>query len=417
MTLNPPIITDYQSKSGPVAPGERIQVLDILRGFALLGILTVNMQLFSTPIHLVLTGSQEWEQARDLAADALVRFFAHGKFYPIFSLLFGLGMGLQQQRAIERGTPFGRFHVRRLLALLGIGMGHAFLIWEGDILLVYALSGFLLLAFVNRREVTLVIWAVVCLMIPVLIMGAFYLLLLAGSMVPEIAREIDQAFAEQESFYRRGAEATLQAYGHGTYGEIFRQRLANLFFLYKVSIFYLPMIFGMFLLGLLAAKRGWLAHVSGRQAFFRKTLWWAGVIGLIGNTVFFLSFERQADDPRSFWSVAGTAGMSFGATALALCYISALALLTQHEWWFRRLAWLAPVGRMPLTNYLAQSLICTTIFYSYGLALFGKVGPAAGLLLALGIFSVQVLWSRWWMKRFQFGPAEWLWRRMTYGHW
>jgi uncharacterized protein len=416
MNSIPPIITGYQPRLDPVAPSERIQVLDILRGFALLGILAVNMQLFSSPIYLALTGLQEWEEPMDRVADGLISYFAQGKFYPIFSFLFGLGMALQYQRATERGTAqFGLVYARRLFVLLGIGMIHAFLIWEGDILLVYALLGFLLLLFAQRREKTLLIWAGICLVLPVLIAGAVFGVVFLASMIPEAAAQIEGAFSGQESYYQQRAEETIQAFAHGTYGEIFRQRLANLAFLYKVSFFYLPIIFGMFLLGLFAAKHRLFHHVPDHLGFFRRVLLWAGPVGLIGNTVFFLSSDAQSENPASLWFVAGTAGLSLGATALALCYVSGLTLLAQREWWRRRLAWLAPVGRMALTNYLAQSLICTTIFYSYGLALFGRVGPAAGLLLTFGIFIVQIFWSRWWMSRFRFGPAEWLWRRLTYG--
>jgi uncharacterized protein len=102
------------------------------------------------------------------------------------------------------------------------------------------------------------------------------------------------------------------------------------------------------------------------------------------------------------------------APALALFYASTILLLTQREAWRRRLAPLAAVGRMALSNYLLQSLVCTTIFYSYGLALFDKVGPALGLLLTVAIFLVQVPLSVWWLRRFQFGPVEWLWRSLTY---
>jgi uncharacterized protein len=277
------------------------------------------------------------------------------------------------------------------------------------------LLGFLLLLFAQRREKTLLIWAGICLVLPVLIAGAVFGVVFLASMIPEAAAQIEGAFSGQESYYQQRAEETIQAFAHGTYGEIFRQRLANLAFLYKVSFFYMPIIFGMFLLGLFAAKHRLFHHAPDHQGFFRRVLLWAGPVGLIGNTVFFLSSDAQSENPASLWFVAGTAGLSLGATALALFYVSGLTLLAQRESWLPRLAWLAPVGRMALTNYLAQSLICTTIFYSYGLALFGRVGPTAGLLLTFGIFIAQIFWSRWWMSRFRFGPAEWLWRRLTYG--
>ena len=106
-----------------------------------------------------------------------------------------------------------------------------------------------------------------------------------------------------------------------------------------------------------------------------------------------------------------------GAPALSLFYVSALTLLSRRHVWQNRLRYLAPVGRMALTNYLMQSIICTLIFYGYGLGLFGQVGAAVGVLLTLVIFTVQVAWSNWWMQRYRYGPAEWLWRSLTYMRW
>src|SRR5688500_1977833 len=163
MSSIPPVISDWrQGTLEPVEASARNETLDVLRGFALFGILLVNMALFSWPAtYAVLTTEESWTTRADKIADWVVRFVAEGKFYPLFSFLFGWGMTVQMERAKSREGSFVRFFSRRLLVLLGIGLVHAFLIWEGDILMAYAVFGFLLLAFRNRRPRTLLLWATV----------------------------------------------------------------------------------------------------------------------------------------------------------------------------------------------------------------------------------------------------------------
>ena len=139
------------ARVGPVARTERIQVIDILRGFALFGILLVNMELFSHPVQQAIFGLKEWTTLADRLAVWGIRFLAEGKFYSLFSFLFGLGFALQILRAEERGTRFVPFYLRRLLILLLIGLAHGIFLWTGDILVLYAILGALLLLFFRRR--------------------------------------------------------------------------------------------------------------------------------------------------------------------------------------------------------------------------------------------------------------------------
>jgi uncharacterized protein len=282
-------------------------------------------------------------------------------------------------------------------------------------LIVYSLLGFVLLLFGRCRERTLLVWAGICLTATVMLYGAIYGLVLLGSLWPPSAGEIERAFANWGTDYYWRAEQCRRAFADGTFSEIFRQRLTNLLFLYQFSLFYLPIILAMFLIGQAAARRGVLREVGSHRALWRRVVLWGALIGLSGNLLFFLSAEVQIEMSNAYWIVLAAVGMSFGAPALSLVYVAGLTLLFESGRWRDRLSVLAPVGRMALTNYLAQSLICTTIFYSYGLGLFGTMGPAAGLLLTLVIFLAQIFWSRWWLGRFRFGPVEWIWRRLTYG--
>jgi uncharacterized protein len=410
----PPIIATWQREAlTPVAAAERIETLDALRGFALFGILVVNMALFSWPIYARI--AEEVWTTRDALADRVVRFLAEGKFYLLFSFLFGLGMAIQIERAEARGAAFtGRF-CRRLLVLLGIGLVHAFLIWEGDILVWYALFGFLLLPFRKRKPKTLLVWAVVFLLIPVVIYALLWVLVSLASLVPHIANEIQQEFAKAAEFYASSAEENRRVFASGSFAAIFVQRARNVLFLWKYVWTFAPTFFAMFLVGLYAGKRRLLQEVEANVGLIRRLLIWGLCLGLSANLIYTVSFEFANAPEFNFAWVVTTATHAVGGPSLCLFYVAAVTLLLRRDHWQDRLRPLAAAGRMALSNYLLQSLVCTTIFYGYGLGWYGSVGRAAGLGLAVLIYAVQIPFSVWWLKYFRFGPAEWVWRTFTYG--
>lgn len=399
----------------PTQSVERIHTIDILRGFALLGILLVNMELFANPLQLVVMPLAA-ASAIDSAAAWLVRFVAEGKFFSLFSFLFGLGFALQMTRAEDKGARFAPLYLRRLIILLGIGLIHAFLIWAGDILTAYALLGFALLLFRKAKPKTLIIWAVILLTLPILFyalgIGAIELGRSTGS---EVAAEIDRSFAEQRAAYLAEIERAYRVYANGNFAEITAQRAQDMLFMGFASIFLAPTVFAMFLAGMWLARRGLFQNIDDNLPFFRKLLWRGLAVGVIGNFIYASlmgpSLPRFIPTPTL---LVATLGQMVGAPALSLFYVAALTLLARQPAWQQRFRPLALTGRMALSNYLGQSIICTLIFYGYGLGWFGQVGKAAGLLLVVAIYTIQVLISAWWLARFQFGPAEWLWRTLTY---
>jgi uncharacterized protein len=400
----------------PVQPADRILLVDILRGFALLGILLVNMDLFSHPAQTIVLPLEPGIIWYDRAAVWLVRFLAEGKFYSLFSLLFGLGLTLQMARIEGRGARFAPLYARRLLVLLGIGLIHAFLIWIGDILTYYALLGFLLLLFRKARPRTLLIWAAILITLPLLLNLAFVVLLALGRSVPEGAVQIDQALAQQQSAFRAELDRAYQVYANGNFVEITAQRARDMAFLFGGTLFALGAnILAMFLVGLYFGKQQVFQQIDEHRPFFRRLLAWGLGIGVIGNLIYATLIPSLARSEPSPLLLVALTGQALGAPALCLAYISAIALLTRRAEWMERLKILAPVGQMALSNYLTQSIVCTLIFYGYGLGLFGQVGTALGLVLAVAIFGAQIVISNWWMRRFRFGPAEWLWRSLTYG--
>jgi len=400
---------------GPVLPSGRILTLDVLRGFALLGILVVNMELFVHPIQRMVLPLDPETGTADRIVDWLVRFLFEGKFYSLFSLLFGLGFGLQLLRAEERGRSVVPVYLRRLFVLLAIGVLHAVLIWMGDILTAYALFGFLLLLFRRAKPRTLLIWAAVCIAIPIglnaLGTGAVALGRLAG---PEISAQIDRSFAVQDSTVRADLAEGYRVYANGGFGAITRKRIDDFAFASFGLLIMGPNIIAMFLLGLYAARRKVFADIGGNRRLFTRVFRWALPIGLVCNALYATLMQPASRMEPSPTVLVAMIVYGIGAPALSLAYASGITLLVQSERWRDILKPLAAPGRIPLSNYLSQSIICTMIFYGYGLALFGRLGRGSGVVLAICIYALLLVLSGWWVKRFQFGPAEWLWRALTY---
>lgn len=398
----------------PISLNERIEVIDVLRGFAIFGILLVNMAFYSAPVYLYVTNLEWWPGILDRIASWLIRFFAEGKFYSLFSLMFGFGLAIQMGRAETRGISFLPLFVRRLTILLIIGLFHAFLIWPGDILVPYAIFGFFLLLFRNWMPKTLITWAFIFLLLPVLIMGVGVASLEMGRSIPEVAQQIDAQFAKQTAEYESLAYQSVKIYSEGSFSEIMEMRLKELGFMYFGLIFFGPNIFALFLVGLYIGRRGVFQDLGAHIQFIRSVFWWGLGLGIIANALFVFAREHSNPSIPSPFSFAFTAAVAVGAPSLCFFYTSAITRISQHAIWQKRMAPLAAVGRMAISNYLFQSVVCTMIFMNYGLGMYGKVGPALGLLLTVSIFIVQVILSRWWIKRYRFGPVEWLWRSLTY---
>jgi len=415
----PPLLSDCQRAGiSPVAPGDRIETLDVLRGLALFGILTVNMASFSWPYEYLPWQRNVWNSRADVLADWLIRFLAEGKFYPLFSFLFGLGAAIQMERADGRSTPFAGRYSRRMLVLLAFGLMHALLLWDGDILVWYALCGFLLLPFRRRQSKTILIWAFPCILIPALLIILLWALLAGLALVPEIAAAIKQAVDELFGTYdeqRQAVEDIIRIFASGSYAEIVRERLGNVIHMWVAGIFYVPEFLGLFLLGLYAGKRRIFQDLAANTRLIRRVLIGGLVIGLPLNLFCVVSMSMSNLADWHFLWLLSFGLAAIGGPAQSLACGAAITLVVQAGHCER---WLRPIGcagRMALSNYLLQSLVCTTIFYSYGFGLFGSIGRATGLTLTALIFALQVVFSTWWLGHFQFGPMEWLWRTLTYG--
>ena len=400
----------------PVQQNERIQIVDILRGFALFGILFVNMTIFSRPIQAILFPIDPTTPWFDLAAEWLIHFLGEGKFYALFSMLFGLGLTLQMERIEGRGGRFVPLYLRRLLVLLGIGIVHAFLIWMGDILIMYALLGFLLILFRKAKPRTLLVWIFILIALPLLLNSAATGLVELGRSVPEGATQIEAGFAGTIAGFTTDLENAYRVYANGNFAEITAQRIYDYTSMGLMAFFVMGFnVMAMFLLGVYLGKQGIFRDLEANRDLFRKLLAWGLPIGLSGNALYATLILPMSRIELTWPLLLATMAQGIGAPLLMLAYVSAFCLLALSPGWGKRLQMLAPVGQMALTNYLTQSIVCTLIFYGYGLGLFGKMGGAMGIGLTIVIYLLQIPFSHWWMKRFKYGPAEWLWRSLSYG--
>ncbi len=396
------------SQISPISLPERLEILDVLRGLAVCGILIGNMQWFSG-YGMMPPAVAQASPLADQVTHFLVHFFVEGKFYSIFSFLFGFGFALQIARAEERGDLKASLFKRRLFWLLAIGLVHAYLLWAGDIVSIYAVMGFLLIMFRKKTNRALLKWAFILLVIPILTYILLYILFVTF-VPPGTAAKVDAA---QLNFWNE----TVKSVPQSSYLQILTGYNLNLIVGRYLGLFFdmrLPKLLAMFLLGFYAYRRGFFQNLSRHQPFIRRILVYGLILGLVGNIAFAALAGKEAVFPPSPAGIAGVISYAFGVPALALFYIALVATLWQKAAWRRLLAFLAPVGRMALTNYLLQTVICVLIFYGYGFGQFGRVGARGATLIALAIFLFQVLMSALWLKYFSYGPMEWIWRQLTY---
>jgi len=398
----------FSSSAADVAPlpvRERIQALDVLRGVAVAGILLANILVFFGLIFLppdraagLMTGTA------DRVTLFVEKVLVDGKFYSIFSLLFGIGFGVQLARG---GDGALRRFKRRLRILLGIGAIHAFLIWAGDILMLYALLGFTMPWFARKSDRQLLRWTVILLAVPTaLYVVVFTAWMLVGSGAAPSASASGMP-AQMLAFF--------EGIGRGGFKDAF---IGNLVFLGGrwadlFATVRFPKVLGMFVLGLWTVRTGIALSPSDHRATFARWRLLGLSVGLPANIIAAWALEHSTYLPPSLGGLLGVVMQAVGVPMLALGYATTVALLVVDG---RRLVNVfAPVGRMALTNYLMHSVICVVLSYGFGFGLWWHVGPAKAMAIAAAIIAVQIPLSAWWLSRFRFGPVEWVWRRLTYG--
>lgn len=393
--------------ASPLPEHERIFALDAIRGFALFGVLLINLTWIASP-ELALP-----ETVRDAlpsaAADRPLGFVLswlfEGKAQALFSMLFGLGFAVQLQRAQARGTAFTARYLRRLGILLVIGLANLYFLWLGDILHAYALAGLVLLLVRGVSDRWL------------LIGGVLLSVLSIASLDLWVDLSPEGPAARLMPVWTAGVEPRFLAWSQGDYAAYLADNVRSNWREYLGTVL-LPLLLGQvigrFLLGYWVARHGWFQDVAAHAAGFRRAL----PVLLLAGLALGLPAKLPMLSGESYEGLRhhlAHVGDLMSMLLLAGAYASAIALWSLTDRGRASLSGLAAVGRMALTQYLLHAVVYLGVFSNVGLGLLPWAGAWVVLGVTLGFFSLQVLASVWWLARFRYGPAEWLWRWLTYG--
>lgn len=383
-------------KLTPTTVNKRIEALDLLRGFSLLGILIANMLMFHTPYFHIEPYAYFTERG-ELTAFKWIVVFVQSSFYPIFAFLFGYGLNMQYEKALERNQPFVGMMTRRLFILLIFGLLHALFIWSGDVLFTYAALGFTLIFFVRIPARWLAPFALVLYAIP----GGFLY------FITKLVLKMDPTTFENELNNSEQAAKAIHIFANGSIGEIFSFRAIE-WVTYGLSSTFLGLFIVLPIILFGAAASKW--KVIERAAQLKLPLAIVGVVaGAIGIWIKMLPFTKGPTYDLIQLQ------QTFGGVILAVGYVALFLVLTTSTKFRTFFSPLGKTGRMSLTTYITQSIIATTIFYAYGFGLYGKVSLWTGTAMALGIFVLQVIFAECWFTRFKMGPIEKIWRIGIYG--
>jgi uncharacterized protein len=390
----------------PIAIHERLEALDVLRGLALFGVFLMNFTAFAgedvmaTELQLLALPTA----GLDHAVDAVLGLLFKDKANTIFAFLFGLGFYLQMTRLEARGRDAETIYRRRLTVLLIIGIAHNFLLWNWDILHLYALAGFVLLAFRRASDRVLVIAG--------LVLAAFGRTAVKALLDVTGSEEGDAGYSDSAALARQALSE--QGDYFGLVHHFFDITMIN----YVLSGFllgWLAYALGRFFIGAWVGRRGWITHAVHHARGWRRLMRWALPLGLVLEAAAlmvgkdWLDFEHQ--------QLIAVCLHLLAVPVLAAGYVATIMTGLQGGA-ARLLGWFAPAGRMALTNYLMQSFVFAFVLFGVGpgLAMAGKLGTTVILGIVVVTYGMQVLFSRWWLARFAYGPMEWVWRALTYGY-
>jgi uncharacterized protein len=357
--------------SAPLAPEDRLAAVDILRGIALFGVMAINLVFeFRVSIFEQLLPPDPSEAPLDRAIADLLDQAVSLKAFALFSLLFGIGLAIQFDRLATK--PRAILLLRRLLALLAFGLIHLILIWNGDILTEYALAGLLVLPLLYGPR-----W------------------LLAGGVLVLLAVFANSSFSRllplhDATWLAHHVVEARRVYATGSVAEILSFRMHEIAAIAPLHVWVFPRTLALFLLGVLV----WRMEIVQRASEHRRALFGVAIVALILTML---------------------VGRPLSTVTLALAYAAIIVALVSSPWRANLLGWAAPLGRMAFTNYIVQSLIFGFVFYGYGLGLFGQLRVSTALAFGIAVYAAQVVFSRWWLNLYRFGPLEWLWRSLMYG--
>lgn len=402
-------MNDTQARIGPVGVGERIASIDVLRGFALLGILVMNIQSFSMieaaylnpTAYGDLSGLNRWVWT-------LSHIVANEKFISIFSMLFGAGIVLMTGRADAGGIRPGGLHTRRSIWLIVMGLLHAYLLWYGDILFTYGVCALIVFSRRKLPPRKLIIAGLIIFSV------AFLLFMFFGISLRFWPEESKAESMQNWLPSEEAISAELAAY-RGTWLEQMRARIPAAVALQTFVFLVLEgwRVCGLMLIGMALFKMGVFSAERSKRFYVAMV----GIGYAVGLPLAITGVEKNfaAGWAFEYSMFLGSQFNYWGSLFVALGHVGVVMLACSSGLLGRLRRVLAALGRMALTNYLMQTVICITVFYGHGLGLFGYVERKHQVLIVFAVWAVQLFYSPIWLRHFRFGPAEWVWRSLTYG--
>lgn len=405
--MEPESVTNHTAI--PVRSSERYVILDVLRGLALLGIALANFPEFSLYSFLSVEAADVMPTA---GIDRIVRYlqyiFIDGKFYTIFSLLFGIGFSIIITNAARKGANGFRIFYRRMLGLMLIGFLHLMFLWSGDILMLYALLGMLLPLFRNLPNRALLVWAFVLMAIPV---AVDFTVEMSGISPSASVVELQQFYCNRYGITDENFAYWLRDAKHysGTFEFLIQGALVRIQEFIDGNRYF--KVTGLFLLGFCIGRNRLYADLSGLMPQLKRIACYGFIVGV--PLSFIYAWSAMNGRP---WGLGMHAVLYFTSVfPLGFAYVAGICLcyLRRPQWKGFRFS--AMPGRMALTNYIGQSVFGMLLFYGIGFGFGAGVGLVYVVLIAAGVWIVQALFSGLWLHYCQFGPLEWIWRMLTYG--
>jgi len=386
----------------PTNPKDRIEQIDILRGFALFGVLLVNVFGYNSSFFDFSGFYSQFTDSLNQTIFSLVVNYGADKFIGLFSILFGIGFSIMYSKQKENENAFLKLYFRRMLTLMGFGIIHIVFFWAGDILLIYALLGMILLLSRKINPQLLLIISVFMYFFPIL----YIALSVSFSFLPD-------ALNSTSNF---SSSLVKDIYSVGSFYEVFKLRLEEYFAFRYINLFYyVPKIISLFIFGYLFQSQNILTKINfSKSKYFILGIIFL-IVGILLNT-YTLNIVNSIvnTDTNPYYTTLYMGIFEITNVFLIFSYLLIILILSKTFILKTLLQPLKYVGRMSLTNYLTYSVVFTTIMYSYGFGMFGSFTPFELIIIAVIVFMVQIILCKMYLKRFRYGPLEFIWRKFTY---
>jgi len=386
----------------PTNPQNRIQQIDILRGFALFGVLMVNVFGYNASFFDFSGFYQRFSEEVQQNIFSFIVNYGADKFIGLFSLLFGMGFSIMYLKYQSDEKYFLKIYTRRLMALLVFGILHIVFFWAGDILFSYAILGFVLLLLRKQSSKLLLPLSIFIYFFPIL----YLVVSIHLNFLPDALSSTSQMKLPE----------VIKIYSTGSFADIFKLRLHEYWSFRNINlIYYAPKVLSLFIFGFLFYKHQFIQKINAKKARFFILAILLLFVGILLNnyTMELVKLFTQSDSNPYFTSwYMGI--FEITNVFLILSYLLIILILSQAIYFQFLLTPLKYVGRMSLTNYISYSIVFTTVMYSYGFGKFGSFTPLELVIIAFIVFAVQLYICKIWLRYFSFGPMEWIWRRLTY---